>query len=172
MVKLDRTPISVASARRIRTHIEWNVDTHMERARGPTRSATRSFISAAALLVKVIAMISPECTRRSASRYAMRRARTRVLPEPAPATPSSGELVCSTARRCAGLRSSNNLDGRGEGGLAGKSNKALIVGPRYPPGATSGRAHRRGGGRDRSHVLVSYVNGTPAWASAAPTPRR
>ena len=46
------------SLRRIRTHIEWNVDTHMVRARGPTSRATRSFISPAALLVKVIARIS------------------------------------------------------------------------------------------------------------------
>ena len=43
----------------MRTHIEWNVLTHIDRARGPTSAATRSFISPAALLVKVIARISP-----------------------------------------------------------------------------------------------------------------
>ncbi len=42
----------------MRTHIEWKVDTHIERARGPMSAATRFFISPAALLVKVIARIS------------------------------------------------------------------------------------------------------------------
>jgi hypothetical protein len=41
----------------MRTHMEWNVLTHMDRARGPMRAATRSFISPAALLVNVIARI-------------------------------------------------------------------------------------------------------------------
>jgi hypothetical protein len=59
MLKLDRRPSVVASRRRIRTQAEWNVDTHMRPAAGPTRPATRSRISAAALLVKVIARISP-----------------------------------------------------------------------------------------------------------------
>ena len=61
-------PSLAASARRIRTHIEWKVDTHIARARGPTSAATRSFISPAALLVKVIARISPGCTPRAPSR--------------------------------------------------------------------------------------------------------
>ena len=52
----------------MRTHIEWNVLTHIARARAPTRAATRSFISPAALLVKVIARIWPGATPRSASR--------------------------------------------------------------------------------------------------------
>jgi len=42
----------------MRTHIEWNVLTHIAFARGPTSAATRSFISPAALLVKVMARIS------------------------------------------------------------------------------------------------------------------
>ncbi len=75
----------------MRTHIEWNVDTHIALARRPTSASTRSFISAAALLVKVIDMISPGCTPRSASSQAMRWVSTRVLPEPAPATMSSGD---------------------------------------------------------------------------------
>ena len=62
----------------------------MLRARGPTSAATRSFISPAALLVKVIARISPGDTSRSAIRYATRCVSTRVLPEPAPATISNG----------------------------------------------------------------------------------
>jgi hypothetical protein len=66
--KLDFMPSVVASRRSTRTHIEWNVDTHMALARRPTSSTTRSRISAAALLVNVIAMIWPGCTSRSASR--------------------------------------------------------------------------------------------------------
>ena len=76
----------------MRAHAEWNVDTHIRWATGPTSSATRSFISPAALLVNVIARISNGETFRSAMRYAMRCVRTRVLPEPAPATTSSGAV--------------------------------------------------------------------------------
>ena len=54
------------SARRMRTQAEWKVDTHISRARLPTRSTTRCRISAAALLVKVIARIDPGCTSRCA----------------------------------------------------------------------------------------------------------
>ena len=49
----------------MRTHEEWKVETHMILARLPTRSCTRSFISAAALLVKVMARIEPGCALRS-----------------------------------------------------------------------------------------------------------
>ena len=62
------SPACSCSARRMRTQAEWNVDTHISRARGPTSWATRSFISPAALLVNVIAMIWPGCTSRAASR--------------------------------------------------------------------------------------------------------
>jgi hypothetical protein len=41
----------------MRTQAEWKVETHMDFAIGPTSSATRSFISPAALFVKVIARI-------------------------------------------------------------------------------------------------------------------
>ena len=68
MEKLDRSPRVAASRRRIRTHAEWNVDTHMRPAAGPTRCSTRSRISAAALLVNVIAMTSPARARPVASR--------------------------------------------------------------------------------------------------------
>ncbi len=68
MEKVDFSPACSCSARRIRTQAEWNVDTHISRARAPTSAATRSFISPAALLVKVIAMISPGWTSRAASR--------------------------------------------------------------------------------------------------------
>ncbi len=79
--------------------MEWKVDTHIGPDRRPTRASTRSFISAAALLVKVIAMISPGCTPRSASSQPIRWVSTRVLPDPAPATISSGEPAWVTASR-------------------------------------------------------------------------
>ncbi len=84
----------------MRTQALWNVITHIAFARGPTSSVTRSFISPAALLVNVIARICPGCTERAASRCAMRWVSTRVLPEPAPATISSGAPLCVTAARC------------------------------------------------------------------------
>ena len=90
MLNRDGKPMRSASRRSMRTHAEWNVDTHMRWATGPTRVATRSFISAAALLVNVMARISKGDTPRSAMRWAMRRVSTRVLPDPAPATTSSG----------------------------------------------------------------------------------
>jgi len=52
----------------MRTQAEWNVETHISRARLPTRSMTRERISAAALLVKVIASIEPGCTSRCDTR--------------------------------------------------------------------------------------------------------
>ena len=92
-------PSLLLSRRRMRTQALWKVMTHMALARGPTSCSTRSFISPAALLVKVIARIWPGWTPRSASRWAMRCVSTRVLPEPAPATMSSGEPECTTAAR-------------------------------------------------------------------------
>ncbi|GAA2664201.1 hypothetical protein GCM10010428_14000 [Actinosynnema pretiosum subsp. pretiosum] len=61
----------------------------------------------------------------------MRRVSTRVFPDPAPATTRRGEPACSTALRCAGLSPSSSDAEPEEGGLEGKSNKALIVDPRY-----------------------------------------
>ena len=69
MEKLEFSPgSSEAWLRRIRTQVEWNVDTHMDLARGPTSPTTRSRISAAALLVKVMASTWPAPTSRAASR--------------------------------------------------------------------------------------------------------
>jgi len=62
----------------------------MDLVTGPTNSATRSFISPAALLVKVIARISNGLTFLRAIKYAILRVRTRVFPEPAPATTNNG----------------------------------------------------------------------------------
>ena len=100
--------------------MEWKVDTHIAAARRPTSASTRSFISAAALLVKVIAMISPGCTWRSASSQPMRWVSTRVLPEPAPATISSGVPACTTASRWRGLRPSSSVRAAGGAGLHGR----------------------------------------------------
>src|SRR6478609_4931540 len=95
----------------MRPHAAWNVITHAARAGGPTRSVTRSRISPAALFVNVIARISGGFAPAAASRCAMRRVSTRVLPEPAPATTSSGPSVVSTASRCAGFRSARYCSG-------------------------------------------------------------
>src|SRR3954454_15695106 len=102
MVKLDGYSSFAASRRRIRTHAEWNVDTHIFWATGPTRAATRCFISSAALLVKVMARIWKGETPSRISQ-AMRWVSTRVLPEPAPATISSGPSVWVTASRWTGF---------------------------------------------------------------------
>src|SRR3954453_7473837 len=88
----------------MRAQAEWNVITHMARARLPTSSSTRSRISWAALLVKVIARISPGRVWPVPTKWAMRWVSTRVLPEPAPARISSGPSPCSTASRCGGFR--------------------------------------------------------------------
>ena len=119
----------------MRTHIEWNVDTHIARDRRPTRASTRSFISAAALLVKVIAMISPGCTCRSASSQPIRWVSTRVLPDPAPATISSGDPACATASTWRGFNPSSSAAPRAVRGVTevsdGSSNRALIARERY-----------------------------------------
>ena len=59
MEKLEFSPTLAASRRRIRTQDEWNVEIHMVLALSPTRASMRSRISAAALLVNVMARISP-----------------------------------------------------------------------------------------------------------------
>ena len=81
----------------MRAQAEWNVITHIARVRGPTSISTRSRISCAALFVKVIARISPGFALPVRMRCAMRCVSTRVLPEPAPASTSSGPLSWSTA---------------------------------------------------------------------------
>ncbi len=68
MENVVEKPSFLASARRMRTQAEWKVLTHIACERRPTRAATRSFISPAALFVKVIARTSPGCTPRAPSR--------------------------------------------------------------------------------------------------------
>ena len=72
------------------------------RGRRPAAS-TRSRISAAALLVNVIARIWLGHASPRRAGCAMRWVSTRVLPEPAPATMSSGRPRYSTASRCSGF---------------------------------------------------------------------
>src|SRR3954447_15410281 len=100
----------------MRTQAEWNVDTHIFWATGPTSAPTRSRISWAALLVKVMARISNGEMPRSRMRWAMRWVRTRVLPEPAPAMTRRGPSSCTTASRCTGLRPSRR-SGSAPGGI-------------------------------------------------------
>jgi hypothetical protein len=95
----------------MRTQAEWKVETHISRARRPTSSSTRSRISAAALLVKVIASTEPGWASRSEISQAIRRVSTRVLPEPAPATTSSGAPAWTTACRCGSLSPSSSVSG-------------------------------------------------------------
>ena len=83
----------------MRAQAEWKVITHIARARPPTSASTRSRISFAALLVKVIARISLGRAWPVPTRCAMRWVSTRVLPEPAPARISSGPSPCTTASR-------------------------------------------------------------------------
>ena len=86
---------------------EWKVPIWIQRAfRSPTRSATRSFISPAAFLVKVRASTWPGL--QSPSRMcATRQVSTLVFPLPAPAMISEGPSVHSTAAFCALFNPSN-----------------------------------------------------------------
>src|SRR5690606_14927691 len=63
----------------------------------------RSRISPAALLVNVTARIEAGSTPYSSTRYAILDVRTRVFPDPAPASTRSGPSKCSTAARCSGF---------------------------------------------------------------------
>src|SRR5918997_151733 len=88
----------------MRAQAEWNVMTHIARARFPTSASTRSRISCAALLVNVMARISPGRACPVPTRWAIRCVSTRVLPEPAPARMSRGPSPCSTASRWGSFR--------------------------------------------------------------------
>src|SRR5262245_19896934 len=87
----------------MRTHAEWDVATHIAFVTGPTSSATRRRISSAALFVNVIARIAVGGTP-SSMRWAMRWVSTLVLPDPAPATTSSGPPRCTTASSWSGFK--------------------------------------------------------------------
>ena len=80
-----------ASCRRMRAPSAWKVDTLSDSSGWPGSSCfARSRISFAALLVKVMAAICSGLKPRCRTRWAIFCVMTRVLPEPAPASTSSG----------------------------------------------------------------------------------
>src|SRR5438128_348106 len=110
MTKSRLSPAAWASRRSRRTHRLWKVEIQLRTGAPGSSASTRSFISPAALLVKVTARIASEGTPRSRIRCAMRCVITRVLPLPAPARMSTGPSVASTASRCWGLRPTRRGD--------------------------------------------------------------
>jgi hypothetical protein len=76
----------------MRTPTEWKVPIHIPAGSRPSAFRTRSRISPAALLVKVSARIPAGSTPCSSTSQAMRVVSTRVFPDPAPASTSSGSL--------------------------------------------------------------------------------
>src|SRR6266545_132910 len=119
----------------MRTQAEWKVDTTIAFTAPPTRTWRRSFISRAALLVKVIARIAVGGTPQSRTRWAIRWVSTRVLPDPAPATIRVGPSVASTAWRWASFNPSSSSGdaawcsrGRAEASIATE-----CTGARYDP---------------------------------------
>src|SRR5579872_5049639 len=114
---LDGMRIASMSRRSTRTQNEWKVEmTGLAMLNPPTSFSTRSPISAAALLVNVIARMDSGITPLCSIRYAMRYVMTRVFPLPAPARINTGPSVVSTASRCCGFswsRKDNSETGSG-----------------------------------------------------------
>src|SRR5829696_1681342 len=128
----------------MRAHAEWKVMTHIARVRRPTSCSTGSRISAAALLVNVIARISPGCACPDRTRWAIRRVRTAVLPDPAPARMRSGPSPWRTASRWGSLRPSSRASAEASAGAG----TAVLTPSRIEP--RSARSRGRGGlGRRR-----------------------
>src|SRR5262245_44639436 len=84
----------------------WKVPTHMALPGTPNNFSMRPRISCAALLVKVTARMECGEAPSVAITQAMRCVSTRVLPEPAPASTSTGPTGAVTAARCASFRES------------------------------------------------------------------
>src|SRR3954469_5355348 len=135
----------------MRTQAEWKVLTHIFFATGPTSASTRWRISSAALLVKVMARMRKGPTPSSLIRWAMRWVSTRVFPEPAPATTSSGPSPCTTASSWSGFRPSAGTD---------------IVHPSYGRGVTQNR-EGRGPARARRLSVELVESGQEIGAVAA-----
>ena len=95
MEKFLPYPSRSACTRSILAHMEWKVLAHTP-AQAPSSREMRSFISAAALFVKVIASILCGGTPFWTSAQ-MRAVSTRVLPLPAPAMTSTAPSVSRTA---------------------------------------------------------------------------
>ena len=108
MEKFCVSPLRSAYILRMRTHMEWMVLTHMRRV--SAMAERRSFISFAALLVKVMARIFSGGTPISPTRWAMRAVKTRVLPLPAPASTRTAPSVVSTGSRCSSFKSKTFME--------------------------------------------------------------
>ena len=106
MVKLGRSPTTSAWLRRMRALSAWKVPIHHPSTGLPRMCATRSFISRAALLVKVTASMSQGLALPSTTMWARRVTSTRVLPVPAPASTRTGPSVALTASSWPSLRPS------------------------------------------------------------------
>ena len=107
MVKFDFNPTSSACRRSSLTPIAWKVPIQgMPSTTWPKSLPTRSFISRAALLVKVTERISFGRALPVFSRCAIRVVSALVLPVPAPASISTGPSSASTASRWAGFNPS------------------------------------------------------------------
>ena len=113
----------------MRAQAEWKVITHIAREIPPTSCATRSRISLAALLVNVIARISLGRARPVATSQAMRWVSTRVLPEPAPASTSSGPSPCVTALALGGIEALEQVLGGVHPDLCRGALEGLIAHP-------------------------------------------
>ena len=99
MVKLGERPTSSAWRRKMRMPMEWNVPSQgMPSTAPPTSWPTRSFISRAALFVKVTARISFGRARCVHRMCAMRVVSTRVLPVPRPPEREPGRQAARQPR--------------------------------------------------------------------------
>src|SRR3954468_4678640 len=133
--------------------------THIERVEWPRRSSTRSRISWAALFVNVIARISPGRAVPEWISQAMRCVSTRVLPDPAPASTSSGPPGCSTASRWGGLSPSRRLSRRSAAAASGIA-AMVVAGPTYPCGvglSDDVRRHCAQVATDARHVRIDLA---------------
>src|SRR5215211_2889829 len=152
----------------MRAQAAWKVMTHMDRVEWPSSSSTRSRISWAALLVNVIARISPGRARPEWISHAIRWVSTRVFPDPAPASTSSGPAGCSTASRWGGFSPSRRVSRRSAAAASGIS-AMVVVAPTYPPGHGPERRRPpplRRGGREPPQPpeldpQVHYLEGAP-----------
>ena len=119
IVKFDLSPAASAFLRKIRAPMAWKVPTHIPSIGRLIKSATRSFISLAALFVKVTASISQDLDFPCIIICPIRVVRTRVFPVPAPAKTNSGPSTVLTAWSCVSFRLSKYGMGMGLGSVEG-----------------------------------------------------
>ena len=99
--------------------------------------------------------MEPGCALRSAISQAIRRVSTRVLPDPAPATTSSGAPEWDTAARCGWLSPSSSSSGEGM--------RRRVAGPSAPASGARSVSVRTGGWGIGNNVLMS----APAYVPSA-----